>query len=231
MGYLLSEKRKQYLRTKIIQGAQLYKQYLLGKHFLVVCEDGKKYTIWFPKEKYKHLTGINSNLNDKRFYNNCITQQLSEGNIMEYQKYNWATLKNKADRISKIHEMLYTDTDNSLFLLNLHTRTQEYPVAIRNDNLDACIGFANSDNRVSTLRKAKNSINSDEQKKIIAIFSKERHEEKFNSIVYLTNIDLTKAVEDMADWLSENLLGKFNSIYIESTVVEEVAATEIVDNS
>lgn len=83
------------------------KQYLINKKFLIVCEDGENYEVAFYKKDFKHLTGIHSDLNNERFFENSALGILSENNIFETQHYNYQTLKQKADRIEKIEKLIY----------------------------------------------------------------------------------------------------------------------------
>ncbi|MBE5961058.1 MAG: hypothetical protein E7256_06670 [Lachnospiraceae bacterium] len=185
----LTANQKSYLRNKAIAGAKLYKNYLINKDFWIICEDGSDYKFQFKKKDFKHLTGIKSDLNDSRFFQNCTEALLSDNNIADIQHYNYQTLKAKADRISKINSIICESIEESLFMVNLHTNTDDYPVAIKNAITNTCIGFKGPDNYARTLRKASNSNNSDEEKKIVAIFSKMKESLEYNNIEYISDKD------------------------------------------
>lgn len=127
----ISVNQRKKLRNNAIKGASQYAHYLMDKVFLVVCEDGKEYELRFLKSDYRHLTGIRTNLDDDTFFEQCKSRTLDIGNINEYQKYNWDTLKTKAKRICDIQRLLYDNIQNALFMINLHTKTRDFPVAIK----------------------------------------------------------------------------------------------------
>lgn len=139
----------------------------MDKNIFIICEDGTSYTVCFFANDFLHLTGVRTNLDEKRFFENSFLGRLSEGNIYEEQKYNWQTLKSKAIRIQIIDEIIYTDVEDSLFMENLHTNTFIYNVAIRNTSQNSCVGFKDSINKARTLRKATNSTNATSEKKYL----------------------------------------------------------------
>ena len=172
MAYSINLNKKLYLRECAIKGARNFNHYLIGKKFMIICADGTVETVRFLKRDYIHLTGIISNLSDNAFFSHCVKDRLSTNNIYDRQKYNWGTLKGKAKRVQHIHKIVYANVKDSLFMLNMHTGTDDYPVAIRNKTTDTCIGFKNSIRKARTLRKFSNSANADREKKIAAIFAK-----------------------------------------------------------
>lgn len=207
---LISENNRKKLRKSAIEGASLYGHYLMDKVFLVLCEDGKEYTLRFLKSDYRHLTGISSNLTDDVFFDNCKSRQLDIGNINEYQKYNWDTLKSKGKRISQIHRIIYDNVTNALFMINLHTNTRTFPVAIKNKNIDTCIGFVDNNNKARTLRKYNSSNNADEQKKIFLIVAKRQNEILYSELIYTSEIDsIYKLNETILEKMSPSLQDRF----------------------
>jgi len=181
---ILTEGNKSRLRASIIQGAINFEQYLNNKIFLILCEDNSQTKIRFFQEDYKHLTGVYSDLNDSEFYDKCKQGIISTGNISTLQKYDWSTLRKKCGKVEQIHELLYSKADKSLLLNQLRTHTTVFPVAIRNDSENICIGFVDDINKARSLRNAKNSFDADTEKKIIAIFGKKNGTEKFEEKVY-----------------------------------------------
>lgn len=172
MTYRIDERFRALMRLKVINGAKKYKQYLIDKDFMVVCEDRSIHIVRFFKKDFKHLTGLLSDLADGDFFTKCSDGELSIQNILEMQKYNISTLKFKTNKIENIDKIVYNDTNKNLLMVKLHTNTGDYPVAIRNEDISMCIGFRDSNNHARTLRKYTNSGNADEQLKIIAIFAK-----------------------------------------------------------
>ena len=181
---VLNDGQKERLRNKIIQGAKNFDTYLNDRCFKIVCEDDSETIVRFFQRDFKHLTGLKSNLSTKDFYDKCLNSTISTGNIDTDQKYNWSTLKSKSDRIEIIHELLYTDADKTLLLNDLTTRTGTLPVAIRNDDRKACVGFMDPINRARSLRKASTSQGAKEEKTIIAIYEKKNGDSEFTDIIY-----------------------------------------------
>lgn len=204
--YTLNEGQKIRLKNKIIKGAENYKNYLENKSFLIVCEDGTEEIVRFFQLDFKHLTGLKSNLNDINFYNNCANKTISTGNIETRQKYNWTTLKSKSDRIEKIQELLYRDVKKTLLLDELVTNTHVFPVAIRNDDANICVGFVSSINKARSLRKAHSSKNVKRELKIIAILGKRNGESVFDELVYVKDTKLLLRVkQDVLKKVSLNI--------------------------
>lgn len=211
--YLINEGKRKRLRENAIKGAALYAQYLVDKIFLVICEDGSEYTLRFLKSDYRHLTGIDSNLDDDIFFDNCKARYLDIGNINEYQKYNWQTLNSKAKRISQIHRILYDNIQNALFMINLHTNTRDFPVAIKNTNIDTCIGFVDNNNKARTLRKYNSSNDADAQKKISLIIAKKQDEPLYSELVYVSIVkNIYEVNEKIVDKMSVKLQDRFLEI-------------------
>lgn len=210
---ILNLNKKIYLRNCSIHGARNYNHFLIGKVFLIICEDGVEIEIRFFKKDFIHLTGIKSDLSDDSFYDQCVLGKLSEGNIKDQQKYNWSTLKAKALRIKNIHKIIYSDIKNSLFMFNLHTNTVDFPVAIRNITIDSCVAFMGTINKARSLRKYTNSNNADEEKRIVAIFSKKEDIQEYNELVYMSNMSmLLKYNHVFVEKLSPLLKKKFEQI-------------------
>ena len=226
----ISLDKRRLLKEKIINGAQEYNAHLINKDFLIVCEDGYTDVVRFFKRDFLHLTGVSTNLNEESFYDNCVRRKLDVSNIKEKQKYNWNTLKSKAVRIEKIHKIIYADVQESLFMINLHTESTDFPVAIRNKSIATCVGFKEIINKARTLRKYDNSSNADEQKRIIAIFEKKQTDSLYSDLVYVSTVEeLYDKKSDINSLLTEDLkkmivanlhprLGKYTRITINSVM-------------
>ena len=212
MGCKIKEADREKLRDQIVVGAQKYRDKLINKDFLIICEDGASYDVRFFSGDFIHLTGVLSNLNSSRFFDNSEKNLLDTGNILEGQKYNWSTLKSKGNEIERIDEIIYGNTANSLFMINLHTNTGDYPVAIRNSDINTCVGFRDSIHRARTLRKFTNSGDADDSKKIIGILAKKPSEELYSELAYVSNIEeLLKRKDDIKEIVDETIKSHFAS--------------------
>jgi len=206
MGNQLTEGHKNRLKNNIIQGAQNYEKYLRDKCFQVICEDGTKTYVRFFHADFKHLSGIQSDLDESDFYKKCVECKLNTGNILTNQKYGWDTLKGKAKRLANIHELLYQDTEKRLLLNQLKTNTYVFPIAIRNDEINSCIGFVSAAHKARSLRKAGSSNNYADSKKIVAILRKENQYETFDEFVYIEkNQNLLNICPDILQDVSEEI--------------------------
>lgn len=205
----ISQNKKEFLRKKLITGARNYKHYLVNKVFYIICDDYCIYKVIFPQKKFKHLTGIQSSRTDRQFFLDCCSGILDFSAINSQQKYNWQTLKKKAEKIENIERMLYTGVKDSLFLINLHTNTMDFPIAINNLAENLCIGFKGTMYSSSTLRTSSNSNQSDDAKKILAIFAKKTSDVKCSEIVYVSDIKgLTEHIKNLNKFLSDDIIEK-----------------------
>lgn len=202
MAHKISEQIRLNIRARIINGARKYQNALVNKDFMVICEDGSIHFVRFFKNDFQHLTGLLSDLSENDFFTRCLNGTISVQNILEDQKYDISTLKDKTKKIEKINEIVYGNTANSLFMINLHTRTGTFPVAIRNKDISACVGFRGNSNRARTLRKYSNSGDADNQLEIIAIFARTMGIGLYAEKVYL------KAAENSSYNMADNVLEK-----------------------
>lgn len=205
MGHIIKERDRMRMRDKVKVGVQKYKK-LIGKDFFIICEDGSAHVVRFFSKDFLHLTGILSDLSDEKFFERCSTGTLSVNDILEEQKYDWNTLKGKTNRIEKIDQILYGNTENSLFMINLHTNTGNYPVAIRNSDIATCIGFRDNIHRARTLRKYANSADADNQQKILAIFGKKPDDKLYREFIYSGDKEqLLEKKKDILKYVTEEV--------------------------
>lgn len=186
MAQNLSIAQRQKLRRYIVSAAAKYERYFCSKSFLIVCDDFSTYEVTFPKGKFKHLTGVRSEFNKGDFWKMASTFRLDANNIDGKQIYSISTLFHKCIKMSNFDKFLFCDTDQTLFLLNLHTHSADFPIAINNPTLNLCVGFING--QASTTRKSANSFNADKVSKILCILSKHVDELKYNTIVYVSGL-------------------------------------------
>lgn len=210
---VLSEGHKEKLRNQIITGARNYKKFLMNKVFLIVCEDGSEYDVRFFKNDFMHLTGLYSNLDEETFFEYCTEAKIDKGNIESVQKYDWSTLKKKGNKIERIHQLLYKDDQKTLLLEALDTNTYVFPIAIKDNENDICIGFVSNVNKARSLRSSKNSSNAKAEKKIIAIFARNNSDSLYNELVYVSKVlGVYSKNEKLLEKLGEPILMRFMEI-------------------
>lgn len=190
----LSKSKKKRIIRDIIIGASLYGKFLVPHDFLIVTIDGKYHEVRFNKEDFAHLVGVRSYLNDLDFYKNCIKGTIAENNIKDQQHYDFGTIRKTIMRITKIHKICYADAQTNLVLVHLHTKTQDFPLAIENTHDKMVVAFIGKDLHARSLRN-NNQTNADEKKSILAIFSKEKNSKsKYSNCIYLKNYGILKDV-------------------------------------
>lgn len=205
-----NDNQKERFRKNVIKGARSYNR-LVGKRFLILTEDNNYQEIEFHVADFKHLTGLQSNLNDDRFFYNSRKGILELGNIKNNQKYNLNTLKHKTNKIQNIDKLIYADINQELVLIGIRTDTYTFNLGIKNEKENICVAFVGKDNHARSLRR-KNTDSTNELK-IIAIFEKQMRtdvsKEKYNSIVYMKNVNQLKSNKyDFKSCFSKRLLQK-----------------------
>ena len=190
----LSKSNKTRIIRDVIAGARLYEKFLVPYDFLIVTNDGKYNEVRFNKGDFAHLVGALSNLNDLDFYKNCIKGTIAINNINNQQHYDFGTIRKKIMRITKINKIIYANAQTNLVLVNLHTKTQNFPLAIESADDKMVVAFIGKDLHARSLRN-NNQTDADERKNILAIFSKEKNSKsKYSNCVYLKNYDVLKSV-------------------------------------
>lgn len=95
-------------------------------------------------------------------------------------------------RITTINKIVYAKAQTNLVLVNLHTKTRDFPLAIESTNDKMVVAFTGKDLHARSLRN-NNQTNADEKKNILAIFSKEKNSKsKYSNCVYLKIIKFLK---------------------------------------
>lgn len=93
----------------------------------------------------------------------------------------------------------------------LITNTRVFPLAIRNDDTDVCVGFVGRINKARTLRKARTSQKTSAERNIIAVFGKRNSDELFDEIVYVKNGEnILSICPDICNLISPNAKGLLN---------------------
>ena len=105
---------------------------------------------------------------------------------------------------------MYANADTNLILINLHTNTIDFPLAIESPKDKMVIAFTGNDNHARSLRN-NNQTNSDEKKQIIAIFSKKRNaKERYTQLIYLKDYRILKDIyKDFDENISVHLLNEY----------------------
>lgn len=211
MAHQLNTASKRRIIREVIIGARVYQNHLVAKSFLIVTEDGEAKEVCFHKDDFAHLVGVRSTLNDLDFYNHCIKGTLTESNIKAQQHYDFGTIRKKIVRIKKINRIIYANAKTNLVLINLHTNTTDFPLAIESIEDKMVVAFTGKDNHARSLRN-NNQSRSDEKKNIIAIFSKNKlSKDLYNTLIYIKRTEiLADDSKPFRKLISEKMVNKIN---------------------
>ena len=198
----------------VTEAAAQYEKRLNDRHFMVVYQENLETKIvqfGFRDMNFLHLTGIQTNLSAKQFYNACLKHKLAERDIINFTK---GKTQQKLNVLPYLADVLYNNCmigysiDNGVYLradyfigntravLNIgfrYGRTVDYPVTLYNGDVR---------NMISPVCK------------VLGIFSKAYNEGKYNECTYLSKgqqIDKLKLDEAARGLLSEITI-KTNSI-------------------
>lgn len=180
----LRQSQKERLRKGVIQGSRYYNHFLRDRTFIVVTEDYMYCPITFTKQDFCHFTGLSiSQVSESNFFDICYKGTITNSNIKDEQHYDYNTLRVKNNILKKLNKFLHTDASTNLFISGLVTNTFTFSCAIRNDIENMTICFVGENNHARSLRKARNSKNTQDEKQIIGIF--EINNDKWDKCIYI----------------------------------------------
>lgn len=179
--------------NKICEAAKIYQENLLNKNIMFVYEDKDVYSYLeteFKDYNFKHLTGVNYNKSSKQFFYDCLNGKMSPNNIIiDKNKFAFTYLKMEvlvsAMSIDKVAKRI-GDYDFNKANIEIEKVV---------GNIRLCLGFSNITKKgkkskyyfPKTLLKDKINNNCNNTYKVFAIFSKEKKEEVYRKITYLSS--------------------------------------------
>lgn len=98
------EKVKKDLRLKIIKAAKEYKSNLMSNNFLYVY-NGKYFEVAFYKENFAHLTGVNSNLGAKQFFDKSCTSTITTQQFYFDTEHPLRNAKKKLEKLEQLSNL------------------------------------------------------------------------------------------------------------------------------
>lgn len=120
------EEKKNKIRDAILDSVQIYSTELAGKTFLYVYED-KFFELWFSIESYSHLTGVNSHLSARDFYDKCLDRKLTCSQFYFDKEHRYDNAKKK---LKKLKDLPLLTTEMVCVLEDLKTVTFTYKLGI-----------------------------------------------------------------------------------------------------
>ena len=126
-------KKKKHEREQIVReinkAAQLYKQHLVGKKFLYVFDE-RYIEVCYKIDGFRHLTGVETNLSAKRFYQYAVKNQLQSTQIYFSNKHPFQLCKRK---LKHIKEIAVLASSENFMLEEIHTDTKTYKFYIMSE--------------------------------------------------------------------------------------------------
>lgn len=192
--------KKEDLRRLVIKAAKIYGKHLAGKVFLYVYGDNF-FEIQFKTDRFMHLTGVNSKLGAKDFYNKAKTAKLGQNQFYFSNTHPFGVAKKKLPCLIRLPELT---SDGIYILKDMSTKTITYKIGITNldftlgvtENIDATGKKLNGYYVPRTLRvRDKASEKSGECIKADFIFQKDSAAKKYNILNYREqNKEIPKSV-------------------------------------
>ena len=132
-------KKKKHEREQIVReinkAAQLYKQHLVGKKFLYVFDE-RYIEVCYKIDGFRHLTGVETNLSAKRFYQYAVKNQLQSTQIYFSNKHPFQLCKRK---LKHIKEIAVLASSENFMLEEIHTDTKTYKFGTTDLNFTLCL--------------------------------------------------------------------------------------------
>ena len=132
-------KKKKHEREQIVceinKAAQLYKQHLVGKKFLYVFDE-RYIEVCYKIDGFRHLTGVETNLSAKRFYQYAVKNQLQSTQIYFSNKHPFQLCKRK---LKHIKEIAVLASSENFMLEEIHTDTKTYKFGTTDLNFTLCL--------------------------------------------------------------------------------------------
>jgi len=184
-----SNDRKQTAKL-ICNAAMEYKKNLVGKTFLYVF-DNRYIEVMFKVSNFKHLTGVDSNLNAKSFYQLAVEGKLQGTQIYFSAQHPFQLSKKKIQHINNISNLA---TSESFLLENITTSTQTYKFGSTDLNFTLCFNKQNPTGikpdayfTVESLRDEDCFVRSANVYSITHILAKANDSSLYTDVIYIEN--------------------------------------------
>lgn len=211
-------KRKNSDREQIVQeicrAAKLYKTHLVGKRFLYVF-DGRYIEVTYRVDSFRHLTGVETNLSAKRFYQYAVKNQLQSTQIFFTSKHPYSLCKRKIKHIGEIVELASTE---NFMLEEIVTDTKTYKFGTTDLNFTLCMNKEYDDNGreksecyvVESLRDEDCFSKSKTAFEVSHILARNNDAKKYSELLFMDKrfiiADLSDEIMEMVDEKLKNKL-------------------------
>lgn len=189
-----------------IQNAQVYKNVFLDYEYLICSTaftDRDFYMIRSYKENYMHLTGINSALKPKEFYDACINGSLKDEDILltKDKNANKNKIKSKMKAISNLNKFF---SDN--LMVEEHFEHNRVICTFSGSDSFCTIGFIPSENSRPMTILYGNKLDPQKSKKADLVLRKSRDSDYFDEIVVGELSSLQTYYERISQYVDSSLI-------------------------
>lgn len=204
-------KKKNRDREQIVQeickAAKLYKEHLVGKRFLYVF-DGRYIEVSYKADNFRHLTGVETNLSAKRFYQYAVKNQLQSTQIFFTVKHPYSLCKRK---IRHIGEVAVLASSENFMLEEILTDTKTYKFGTTDLKFTLCMNKEYDDNGqeksecyiVESLRDGDCFGKSKTVYEVTHILARNNDAKKYSEILFMdqryTVADLSNEITEMME--------------------------------
>jgi len=177
---------KERVRNELIQYASIYKSVFLDYDYLVYSKDFTKqfyYIIMGHETNYLHLTGVNSTLSSRVFYEKCINGTLEESDFDfnkrgQNDKAVKGSIRRKLKALSLLPNFFFKDlVAEENFMKNKVT------CSLATTENDITVGFINVRTAIPKTLLKGNELNLNNAVKISLILRRKRNEDSFSEII------------------------------------------------
>ena len=123
------------LVKEICKAARLYKEHLVGNRFLYAF-DGRYIEVLYKVANFKHLTGVETNLSAKKFYEYAVKNQLQASQIHFSAQHPYMLCTRKIKHICQVATLASSEC---FMLEEIKTNTQTYKFGTTDLNFSLCM--------------------------------------------------------------------------------------------
>ncbi|MCD8002303.1 MAG: PBECR4 domain-containing protein [Clostridia bacterium] len=191
---------------EIKQAAKIYKQKLLGKRFMYVF-DNRYIEVIYKAENFRHLTGVDTNLSAKRFYDYAVRGTLSASQIGFSAQHPYSLCIRKLKHIGSIATLAYSEC---FMLEEIKTNTMSYKFGTTDLNFTLCLNKDSSQGNseknecfiVHSLRDEDCFSKSKDVYTVTHIFSRQNDKKLYTDIIYA---DKASSIAGLPDCIKKML--------------------------
>lgn len=193
----------------------MYKKYLVGKRFLYAF-DGRYIEVSYKTDNFRHLTGVETNLSAKRFYQYAVKGQLQSTQIFFTDKHPYSLCKRK---IQHIGEIAVLACNENFMLEEILTDTKLYKFGTTDLNFTLCMNKEYDDRGqeksecyiVESLRDGDCFSKSKTVYEVTHILARNNDAKKYNELLYMDK-KFTMAIlsDEIVGMIGEELRNKEN---------------------